>query len=298
LYRIEFHARRGIEFILFQNKKRDAMRSLKGIIITTLLIIAVSVSTLTPSIAAGPPPTPGPSANLSAEVAALQAQVAAMRTTFTNFSSAATAKISALQNSNVMAMNPYVSVDTTDDIENATGLKGPHIIFSRANVHIENGEGATGGTINGLGNLIIGYNEPRYDPNTGTSDTSGRGGSHNLIVGPDHKYESYGGFVAGAFNNISGIGSSVSGGTSNTASGFGSSVSGGEENTAGGGWSSVSGGYQNSAGGRGNSPSGYYSSVSGGDGNTASGSNSSVSGGQFIIDYDNNGWAAGTLHSP
>jgi hypothetical protein len=44
--------------------------------------------------------------------------------------------------------------------------------------------------VNGLGNVIIGYNEPR-----GGGDN--RSGSHNLVVGSRNNYASYGGFVGG-----------------------------------------------------------------------------------------------------
>jgi hypothetical protein len=223
----------------------------------------------------------------AAQISALQAtdtvqagQISAMQTRFTNFSGVSSAKIKALQNSNVMALNPYVTVDTTNNIENATGLKGPHVIFTGANVHIRSGAGNTYAIPNGLGNLVIGYNEARYD-NNNNLDLTGRGGSHNLIVGVFHQYSSFGGFVAGYRNKISGQYSSVSGGFYNTASGGLASVSGGVANTA----------------------SGDGSSISGGQGNMASGLYSSVSGGQFITDGDNNGWAAGgnttpTYHSP
>ncbi len=120
--------------------------------------------------------------------------------------------------------------------------------------------------LTGLGNLLIGYNEPRPVP------FAGRGGSHNLVVGPLHDYGSFGGFVAGSENILVGPHSSVSGGVSNVASGPESSVSGGNVNTASGGGSSVCGGQFNTA-------SGPNSSVSGGQLNTASGAYSSVSGG-------------------
>lgn len=147
------------------------------------------------------------------------------------------------------------------------GLAGPHLIFEGVNLHIESGSGSTddGGT--GLGNLVVGYNEA--PPGLGAGE---RGGSHNLIVGPEHRYASTGGFVAGFRNTISGLSASVSGGVVNTASGVLSSVSGGNGNTASGLDASVSGGKDNTA-------SGDISSVSGGEGNTASGFASSVSGG-------------------
>ncbi|MCP4136920.1 MAG: hypothetical protein GY754_38470 [bacterium] len=153
----------------------------------------------------------------------------------------------------------------------------PTIQFSGVNVQIVSGAGYTKGgdgdyytegTVNGLGNLIVGYNEkiPWSGP------THDRTGSHNIIVGNWHNYSSYGGLVVGQGNTISGEFSSVSGGEDNTAIGDHSSVSGGDHNTAGGSFSSVSGGSLNRA-------SGYECSVSGGTRNTAYGDCSSVSGG-------------------
>ena len=161
---------------------------------------------------------------------------------------------------------------------------GNDITFSGVNVHIVNGTDMTVGTVNGFGNLIVGYNEERpYNNN--------RTGSHNIIVGTFQNYSSFGGLVAGFGNTISGDFASVSGGSGNTASGNRSSVSGGSNNDAIGYISSVSGGMSNTAsgdsssvsGGIGNTASGSYSSASGGYLNTASGVDSSVSGGTYNI---------------
>ena len=103
-------------------------------------------------------------------------------------------------------------------------LAGPHIIFTGANVHIRSGSGYTDDAPNGLGNLIVGYNENPW--------TYARTGSHNMVIGPEHGYSSYGGFVAGVRNRISGVDSSVSGGRFNQANGNQSSVSGGLSKTA------------------------------------------------------------------
>ncbi len=110
------------------------------------------------------------------------------------------------------------------------GLMGPHIIFEGANIHVRSGSGLTddNGALTNKGNLIIGYNEFLND------SPIGRGGSHNLIVGPFHSYSSHGGFVAGFRNAISNRNSSVSGGIDNTASGSSSSVSGGAGRIASG----------------------------------------------------------------
>jgi hypothetical protein len=166
-------------------------------------------------------------------------------------------------------------------------VSGNDVTFSGVNVHIVSGSGSTSGPTNGLGNLIIGYNETRND---GTDD---RSGSHNLIVGTGNNYSLYGGLVAGAGNTVSGGYASVCGGTGNVAGAGFASVSGGSHNTASSFASSVSGGSNNSAsdyyasvsGGSNNSASGSYASVSGGSNNSASGISASVSGGsgQFAL---------------
>jgi len=119
---------------------------------------------------------------------------------------------------------------------------GNNIVYNGVNVHIVNGTGTTDGAANELGNLIVGYNELR-----GTGDD--RTGSHNIVVGKEHNYSSYGGLVVGSTNTISGDYASVSGGRTNTANSDYSSVSGGYGNTASGWDSSVSGGSSNTAGG-------------------------------------------------
>ena len=147
---------------------------------------------------------------------------------------------------------------------------GTEVFFTGCNVNIRSGSGKTDGTVNGLGNLIVGYNA-----NTGGF---ARTGSHNLVVGDQHTYISYGGLVAGFQNGIAAPWASVSGGDGNTASGTEASVSGGADNTASGAKASVSGGVGNTA-------SGFFTSVSGGVSNTASGMDggtygASVSGGE------------------
>ena len=70
--------------------------------------------------------------------------------------------------------------------------------FTGANVFVQSGSGATDdkGTLTGLGNLIVGYDEV----------LSGlelpRTGSHNLVVGQYHGYSGWGGVVFGSFNDI------------------------------------------------------------------------------------------------
>jgi hypothetical protein len=180
------------------------------------------------------------------------------------------------------------------------GVSGPHLLITGCNVHIRSGSGATQDATN-LGNLIIGYNEPR-DTGTGP-DTTKRTGSHNIVLGPQHRFTASGGLLAGFRSTVTGDFASVSGGQNNTASGVVASVSGGDQNMASGSVASVSGGGSNTAsgtvasvsGGEQNVASGIGSSVSGGVFNTASGSDSSVSGGNSRAATGTDDWRAGSL---
>ena len=141
---------------------------------------------------------------------------------------------------------------------------GTTLQFSGINVQIVSGAGSTGAPVNGKGNLIVGYDAITTSPT--------QTGSHNVIIGDEHTFTTYGGLVAGSHNAITGVSASVSGGVNNTASAQNASVSGGAGGHASGVDASVSGGNSNTASGPG-------ASVSGGGGNTASGFGASVSGG-------------------
>lgn len=156
---------------------------------------------------------------------------------------------------------------TLTHVSSVTGEGGrPEVVITGANLRIVNGLRGTA-TANGVGNLLLGYNEPRHD---GDNE---RTGSHNLVVGLGHNFSSFGGLVVGRNNAIRGAFASVSGGFDNTASGNAASVSGGDGNTARGHTAAVSGGHGNTA-------SGHTATISGGEANTARGFSSSVSGGQ------------------
>lgn len=131
------------------------------------------------------------------------------------------------------------------------------IYFSGCNVHITNGEDYTEST-NSYGNLVIGYN----DATSSCKNNCTRSGSHNIILGTNNAYSSYGGIVTGELNSILGKYATITGGTGNEVSGMYASVSGGEDNVASGFASSVSGGRNNIA-------SAYASSVVGARGLTA-----------------------------
>ncbi len=160
--------------------------------------------------------------------------------------------------------------------------QGNTILYEGVNLQVVNGLGATNGnpdnpdetelentSVNGLGNLIVGYNEDSLEP-----DHSDKTGSHNVVIGHGHIYTSFGGIVTGLNNTIKGQYSSIGGGTQNIAEGISSHISGGSKNSAVGLYSSVLGGDRNRAGGD-------RTTVSGGWSNAAGGSNSSVSGGEF-----------------
>jgi hypothetical protein len=223
---------------------------------------------------------------LPARVAELEAQVEAME-----------AQFAAMEE-----LLQYVRVETAE----INGLRGPHLIIEGANVHVRSGSGSTSDgcevsphgdpncdSLTGMGNVIIGYNEPAWH-----RIDSPRAGSHNLIIGQEHSYTSFSGLVAGWRNRISGPAASVSGGMANKAIGHGSSVSGGQENDADGVASSISGGLANEAngfassvnGGFRNSANGHESSVGGGNRNDAIGDQSWISGGKANV-------AAGTFSS-
>lgn len=166
------------------------------------------------------------------------------------------------------------------------------VVLASANLQLTNGLGATNGNpsnpyldgtgvVNGLGNLIIGYNEIG-------GATDNRSGSHNLILGQRQNYTRFGGLVAGAGNTISGPYASVTGGTLNIASGNVATVGGGARNEADGIGAAVSGGWENEA-------KGLYASVTGGIFNRATGAYSSVSGGKLRSAGGQFNWAAGGL---
>jgi hypothetical protein len=119
--------------------------------------------------------------------------------------------------------------------------EGKEVFITGANLHIVNGLGSTNCTgegeetpdcPNGLGNLIVGYNElrVRFDDESPEVENI-RTGSHNVVVGREHNFSRFGGLVVGTSNTISGDFAAVSGGTGNTASGNFSSVSGGQNIT-------------------------------------------------------------------
>jgi len=111
----------------------------------------------------GPPGAPGlPGPDVTAQITALQSAVANL-----------TGRVVELE-----AKLAHVTASGND------------IVISGANLYVNDGSGGTDGPVNGLGNVVIGYNELR-----GSGDD--RSGSHNLVVGSKNNYSSYGGLVGG-----------------------------------------------------------------------------------------------------
>jgi len=98
-------------------------------------------------------------------------------------------------------LSTYLSVDTSTDT----------VLIDGANLQVVSGSGSTSGTVNGLGNVLIGYDEDSGDD---------KSGSHNLVMGRYHSYASYGSIVHGYNHSI------TSGGLdSATLGGLGASIS-------------------------------------------------------------------------
>ncbi len=264
-----------------------------GLTLLTAVFCLISVAASAATISAAPnkPPTH------EQRVAALESAVATLQTTVSTLQGQVNtlqAQVNALQANSVLALGPYLTVDTTKKL----------VLFQGVNLQLVNGANATNSR-NGLGNLIIGYNLPRNDGRYFCSDgqytdqgaceganetwaVSLKTGSHYFVIGDYNNYSQWGGLVVGSLNTSNGPYASVSGGGHNTASVIGASVSGGIENTAGSLFASVSGGGYNTAYGNGASVSGgfqnfcngEYGSVSGGSSNTVGYDFASVSGGQ------------------
>ena len=86
---------------------------------------------------------------------------------------------------------------------------GDDIFIDEANLHVRNGGGMTDGA-NGLGNIIIGYNELRGDA------TDDRSGSHMFVLGSGNNFTSFGGVVSGELNSTEAPFSSIIGGDGNS----------------------------------------------------------------------------------
>ena len=154
-----------------------------------LMVVFVLLSGM--GMAAGPPQTSllERFAALDAKVAALEAQVRALEQ-----------QLLAQANSPVMALNAYLTVDPAQH----------RIRFTGVNLQLVNGTGRTD-TVNGRGNLLLGYDLARDDGTYFCADgqftekepceqagqtwaTSHKTGSHYLVIGDRNNYAQYGGW--------------------------------------------------------------------------------------------------------
>ena len=190
------------------------------------------------------------------------------------------ADLGGLKANSVWDLNGYLTFDVSNGY--------PTALFRGVNVQIVNGTGDTQ-TVNGTGNLIVGYNRPNASgfvcsigitesasaclANGGVWAQSHKGGSHNIVGGDFNNYSSWGGLVLGLENTLSAPYTEILGGARNRAEASFASIAGGSYNTASGIYSGVSAGFDNHA-------TGAFAAVAGGAQRTAPGPND---------------WAAGSL---
>jgi hypothetical protein len=205
---------------------------------------------------------------LQAQVRALQSQQAEL-SALRQQAELVRAELRSLKANTVLDLNGYVT------FEIANGY--PTALFRGVNVQIVNGTGDTQ-SVNGMGNLIVGYNRPgngSFTCSLGSAATepectaggglwaqSHKTGSHNIVGGDFNSYSSWGGLVLGFENTLSAPYAAVIAGARNRASASFASISGGSYNTASGIYSAVSGGFSNRA-------VGDFSGVGGGSNRTA-----------------------------
>ena len=84
------------------------------------------------------------------------------------------------------------------------------IRISGANLQVVNGTGKTGQNPNGAGNLVVGYNSPPTDR------VADRTGSHNLVVGDQNNFTSWGALITGTRNTSEARFANVLGGKDRT----------------------------------------------------------------------------------
>jgi hypothetical protein len=212
--------------------------------------------------------------SLQVQLSALQQQVDAMKRQLDTLR----ADVGGLRANSVWDLNGYLTFEVSNGY--------PTAVFRGVNVQIVNGMGDTQ-TVNGTGNLIVGYNRPNTNgfvcslgvtesaavclANGGVWAQSHKGGSHNIVGGDFNNYSSWGGLVLGLENALSAPYTAVLGGARNRAEGSFATIIGGGYNTASGIYSSISAGFDNHA-------TGAFAAVAGGAQRLAPGQNDWVGG--------------------
>jgi hypothetical protein len=243
--------------------------------------------------------------SLMQKIAELQTRVEALE-----------AELAVVQSNSVLELDGLLTLDYSSGYATA--------LFNEVNVQLVNGINTY--SSNGLGNLILGYNdaglvygrpevcsEGQYQS---MADCLGAGevwardhksGSHYLVIGDFNNYSKSAGVVVGDNNTSNGVGSVVLGGggiaTANRASGHFSVIVGGQNNQTTNRDTVIVGGYGNRASGHGasvsgghsNEATGRYASVSGGMENKAIDEAATVSGGKGRTATGAYDWVAGSL---
>ena len=179
----------------------SSLASLEDSVSNTLATMETSVSGLE-----------GDLTSLETDLSDLQSDLLTLDTDLTSLSS--TVDDQEVVVANASKLLDYVEVE--DEV----------VKFVGANVYVQSGSGSTddGGSLTGLGNLVIGYGE------TDADDTWN--GSHMLVLGMNHSFSGYGGIIAGYDNEAAGEFASILGGELNFVDGDNSVVVAGYMNEA------------------------------------------------------------------
>ena len=194
-----------------------------------------------------------------------------------------TTPLTSAQSGLLNGLMQYVSVDSNNH----------NITVGGANLQVTNGTTGSmaysGHTVNGLGNIILGFNESSMPPNPAVTRT----GSHNLVIGTGNEYTSHHCIVGGWNSKVTHTRSSVISGYMNEASGPSTCVISGVYNRATANNSVVLGGEENETvgsgvvgainsvivGGNRNIATGAATSLLGGNRNEVAGKNATIAGG-------------------
>lgn len=186
-------------------------------------------------------------------------------------------------------LNGVLTIENVNDVRT--------VRLTGVNLQVVNGLDRTE-SVNGAGNILIGYDEPTTFEFTaplcsrararngapianeadcltagGVFGVQHKSGSHNLVLGTQNGYSSFAGIVAGRLNYSNEMYGSVLGGADNRASGRFSAVLTAQGSTVRGNNAAILGGIGNQA-------NGSHSTVAGGIGNVAAGQQAIVVGGE------------------
>jgi hypothetical protein len=119
----------------------------------------------------------------AADIAVNQGEISAHTASIAVITSDVAANQASISTNSAAIGSNTAGIAALDTTFSGTTRVGDLLTFSGVNVQIVDGSGDTSGPTNGLGNLIIGYDENT----TGVAHT----GSHNLVLGSEHEYTSF-----------------------------------------------------------------------------------------------------------